>query len=285
MSSAIRIALGQFGRVALLDMDRPLVKHVHAQCHVLIKVEGQDSRFDVGGRIIDLTDESALLINAWEHHSYVHQLNQPPTIILALYIEPRWLALFRGNWRASANPGFFPRPGGTITPQMRRQVGAIAEAMIHDPGAAAEHESLIGKLMVSVIERCALWRDAAPSIRAMADAVGPQDRRILKAVRLMRDNPGAINSMESLARESGLSRAHFFRLFETTTGIAPRIYFNMIRVEQAIQAVAHEDSSFSDLSDNLGFSLPAHFSRFFHDHAGSSPRVFRAVSALNRTTS
>ena len=52
------------------------------------------------------------------------------------------------------------------------------------------------------------------------------------------------------------------------------------RLERAVQAVANENRSFSTISEELGFSVPAHFSRFFHDHAGSSPRTFRAVSAL-----
>ena len=280
MSSALRIAIGTFGRVALLDMDRPLVKHAHAQCHVLLKVEGVDTEFDVGGRRVALTDESAVLINAWEHHSYVHRAGQPPTIILALYIEPKWLSVFRGNWQASAEPGFFPQPGGAITPRIRRQVCETAEAMVQDPGDAAAHERLIGGLMVSIIERLALWREARPSLRERAVAMRAPDRRIAQALALMRADPARIPSMEWVARESGLSRAHFFRLFETETGISPRVYLNTQRVERAVQAVANDTLSFTDISDNLGFSVPAHFSRFFHDHAGSSPSVFRQVSAL-----
>ncbi|WP_422073191.1 helix-turn-helix domain-containing protein [Tranquillimonas rosea] len=282
MSSALRIALGEFGRVALLDMDRPLVRHAHSQCHVLLKVEGHDTQFEVGGRRIDLTDESAVLINAWEQHSYTHRPGQPPTIILALYIEPRWLGAFRENWHSSGTPGFFPRPGGTITPRMRQQVREIAEAMIQDPGDAAEHERLIGRLMISVIERMALWREAQPSIRALAAATGAPDRRISRALTMMRDDPARVTSMDWLSRESGLSRAHFFRLFEGTTGVSPRVYLNMVRVERAVQAVANEDRSFAAISDELGFSVPAHFSRFFHDHAGSSPSTFRTVSGLRR---
>ncbi len=280
MSSALRIAIGTFGRVALLDMDRPLVKHAHAQCHVLLKVEGADTEFDVGGRRVALTDESAVLINAWEHHSYVHRAGQPPTIILALYIEPNWLGAFRSNWQASAGPGFFPHPGGAITPQIRRQVGETAEAMVQAPGDAAAHERLIGLLMVSIIERLALWREAQPSLRARATAMRAPDRRIARALGLMRADPARIPSMEWLARESGVSRAHFFRLFEAETGISPRVYLNTQRVERAVQAVANDTRSFTDISNDLGFTVPAHFSRFFHDHAGSSPSIFRDVSAL-----
>lgn len=280
MSSALRVAIGSFGRVALLDMDRPLVKHAHAQCHALLKVEGGDTEFNVGGRRVSLTDESAVLINAWEHHSYVHCADQPPTIILALYIEPNWLAAFRGNWQASAGPDFFPQPGGSITPQIRRQVRETAEAMVQAPGDATAHERLIGRLMVSIIERLTPWRDVQLSLRARATAMRATDRRIARALSLLRENPAGIASMDWLAQESGLSRAHFFRLFEAETGISPRVYLNTQRVERAVQAVANETRSFSDISDDLGFSVPAHFSRFFHDHAGSSPSIFRDVSAL-----
>ncbi|MGC1665171.1 MAG: AraC family transcriptional regulator, partial [Bradyrhizobium sp.] len=38
MSTALRIAHGAFGRVALLDMDESLVRHAHPHCHVLLKV-------------------------------------------------------------------------------------------------------------------------------------------------------------------------------------------------------------------------------------------------------
>lgn len=36
MSTAQRVFHGEFGRVALLDMDQPLVTHSHHQCNVLV---------------------------------------------------------------------------------------------------------------------------------------------------------------------------------------------------------------------------------------------------------
>ena len=41
------------------------------------------------------------------------------------------------------------------------------------------------------------------------------------------------------------------------------------------------EAIFAAIGDQLGFSVPAHFSRFFHDHAGSSPSIFRTVSRLS----
>jgi hypothetical protein len=85
MSKALHIAHGAFGRVALLDMDYSLVRHAHPHCRVLLKVAGADTQFIVGDAIYPLTNGSAVLVNGWEPHSYVHVLGRPRTVILALY--------------------------------------------------------------------------------------------------------------------------------------------------------------------------------------------------------
>jgi hypothetical protein len=61
----LRIAHGAFGRVALLDMDRSLVRHAHPHCHVLIKAEGVDTQFAVGDELVSLTGRQAVLIDAF----------------------------------------------------------------------------------------------------------------------------------------------------------------------------------------------------------------------------
>ncbi|MBP1849291.1 AraC-like DNA-binding protein [Rhizobium halophytocola] len=259
-------------------MDRSLVRHAHPHCHMLLKVEGADTQFSVGDRIVALTDEQAVLINAWEPHSYAHYVGQPATIILALYIEPDWLGAFRANWQASSGPGFFRSNVGTVSPGIRQKARRLAEAMVGDPGDLAEHERLLGQLMVAVIERFTEWQAALPSLR-MAAGFGI-DHRVRKAISIMRTDPAGVDDMTRLARDIGLSRAHFFRLFETTMHVSPRVYLNVVRLEQAVNFIVDSDASLATISERLGFSVPAHFSRFFHDHAGSSPSTYRAVSSL-----
>src|SRR5450432_2441034 len=110
MSTALRIVHGNFGRVALLDMDCSLVRHAHPHCHVLFKVAGADTQFVVGDRIHALTDTAAVLVDGWQPHSYVHDPSRPRTLILALYVEPEWLKAFRPGWAASGAPGFLQLP-------------------------------------------------------------------------------------------------------------------------------------------------------------------------------
>jgi AraC-like DNA-binding protein len=278
MSTALRIAHGAFGRVALLDMDWSLVRHAHPHCHVLLKVEGADTQFVVGDTVYPLTNDTAVLVNGWQPHSYVHDPNRPGTVILALYIEPEWLMAFRPGWAASGAPGFFSYPSGDVSPRIRGLAMNLAADMMTRPEARVAHESTLSDLMIAVIERFTPWRSFPASIREMSARSG--DWRIRRVVTSMRSECGRGGDLDAYAKEAGLSRAHFFRLFESSIGVPPKVYLNVVRMEQAVDAVLNQSASVCDISARLGFAEPAHFTRFFRNHAGVSPREFRNVSRL-----
>ena len=277
MSNALRIAHGPFGRVALLDMDAPLVRHAHPHCHLLIKAEGADTQFVVSGRLSPLTRDTAVLVNAWEPHHYAHDPSRPRTIILALYIEPLWLARFRRNWTASSAPGFFEQTCVALPAHIRRLADQMAEALASDQETAAVREEVLSSLMIAVIERFTPWQDSGTSLRELARR-SAMDRRIRRAVSAMQEHPAASDDLGALARQSGLSRAHFFRLFQQATNVPPRVFCNVLRLERAVSALVNEDSPIGTISEDLGFAAAPHFTRFFRDHAGASPSEFRAVA-------
>jgi AraC-like DNA-binding protein len=281
MSDALRIAHGAFGRVALLDMDRSLVRHAHPHCHVLLKVDGDDTQFLVGDHVALLTDDLAVLVNAWEPHAYIHDPRRKNALILALYIEPEWLRSFRPNWAASGAPGFFEQSAGEVTAHIRQTALDLAAEMVHEPGASRRQEHLLSELMIAVIERFTPWRTIGASLREIARS-NAIDWRVGRAISLMRTNPAAPLSIEKLAKSAGLSRAHFFRLFEESTGVTPHVFLNVLKVELAVGAIVEGDETFAVLSDRLGFSAPAHFTRFFRDHCSVAPSEFRQVARLGR---
>lgn len=281
MSDALRIAHGAFGRVALLDMDRSLVRHAHPHCHVLLKVDGDDTQFLVGDHVAPLTDDLAVLVNAWETHAYVHDPSRKNALILALYIEPDWLRSFRPNWAASGSPGFFEHSAGEVSAHIRQTALDLAAEMVHEPGASRRQEELLSELMIAVIERFTPWRSIGASLREIARS-SAVDFRVRRAISLMRSDPAAPLSIERLASEAGLSRAHFFRMFETSTGVTPHVFLNVLKVELAVGAIVDGEESFSAIGDRLGFSAPAHFTRFFRDHCSVAPSEFRSVARLGR---
>ena len=274
MSVALRITHGVFGRVALLDMDRSLVRHAHPHCHVLLKIEGDDTQFTVGGRVATLTDRLAVLVNAWEPHAYVHDPARRSALILALYIEPQWLRTFRSNWVASAAPGFFERATGEVSSKVGRLARALASEMVHAPDPSVRQEELLSHLMIAVIEQFTPWRTA--SLRELAHAVS-SDRRVRRAIELMQADLAHCPGVDGIARAAGLSRAHFFRLFEQSTGVTPHLFLNVLKIERAVRVMATSEQSVANIGFDLGFGSPAHFSRFFRDHVSVAPGAFRLV--------
>jgi AraC-like DNA-binding protein len=281
MSDALRIAHGAFGRVALLDMDRSLVRHAHPHCHVLLKVDGDDTQFLVGDHVAPLTDEHAVLVNAWEPHAYIHDPRRKNALILALYIEPEWLRTFRPNWAASGAPGFFEQSAGEVSAHIRQVALDLSAEMVHAPGASLRQETLLSELMIAVIERFTPWRSIGVSLREMARRKSI-DWRVSKAISLMRRDPAASLSIDTLAQSAGLSRAHFFRMFENSTGVTPHVFLNVLKVELAVGAVVDSDETFAAIGERLGFSAAAHFTRFFRDHCSVAPSEFRQVVRLGR---
>src|SRR5262245_46421003 len=135
MTSAVKLFQGRFGRVALLASDHDLVVHTHPHCHVLIKVDGADSRFVVRDRLVPLDDETMVMVNAWEPHAKVHSSAAQSTV-LALYIEPEWLAGCDPSLGAAGLQGFFPEPCARIPAAARAAATRLVREMFESPRQA-----------------------------------------------------------------------------------------------------------------------------------------------------
>jgi AraC family transcriptional regulator len=280
VSAAVRILQGKFGRVALLDMDRPLVAHGHSQCHVLIKVSGEDTFFSVRDKLYPLTDRTAVLVNSWEPHAYTyHDPQAAGTVILALYIEPSWLGGIEKALLSSGQPGFFPQSCVEISKPIRTLSDALAMQMLYGEHLSAPQlDILLSNLMISVIDAFSEWR----TFYDMHKAALPRalDPRIRRGLAYLRANVGAELNIDKLAAEACLSRAHFFKLFQQNTSLTPNMYVNVLRIEAAIDGLTQSRDSLISLSDRLGFSAQSHFTRFFQQHLGALPSQYRKVVDL-----
>ncbi len=280
MSTAIKIFQGAFGRVSLLDMSKPLVIHAHHHCHALIKVSGVDSSFWVKGRSQPLTKDSVVLINAWEPHAYEHTLSgEGRCILLALYLETAWLGQVLRSLTVSRHPQFFPVPCAVLPPGARKLANALAAEMLVSRDIPSDIlEGKIFDLFMATAERHSSLRDYSDLFSSMR--VNTLDPRIRHAVGKIRDNLHYGGNFAEVAAESGLSRAHFFELFRRSTNVTPAVYANALRVEAAINGLCNPDTRISDISYDIGFSAPGHFTRFFRQHLGITPGEYRRVVDL-----
>jgi AraC family transcriptional regulator len=278
MTHALKFFQGRFGRVALLDSDHSLVTHAHPQCHVLIKARGEDTAFEVGGRLHPLTRDTAVLVNAWEPHAKIHERAQRSTV-LALYIEPEWLAAMDRRLSAAGLHGFFPSSCVPIPRHVRvladRLIGEMFDA---NPDAQLKWEGVLSELMMSVLHAFSSWRERKDIERA--NSRRSSDARIGRAIRFMRDNLGGGFSFDDVARASHLSRPHFFYLFKQCTAVSPAIFFNTLRMEEAFSQLSGADMTINSVAGRLGFSEPHHFTRFFRQNLGIPPSEYRKTVEL-----
>ena len=93
---------GPFGRVTHFDIVEPLGEHAHPHVHLIFKVSGADRTMMVSGEPVKLTDANCVLVNPWQPHGDAHIRDAQCSLILAFYLDTRWLrATVGGTWRHS----------------------------------------------------------------------------------------------------------------------------------------------------------------------------------------
>lgn len=273
MSDAVRILHGPFGRVALLKLDHSMVIHAHRDCHIVFKVGGPDILFGVGDREHAVTAENVLMINAWEPHFYAHRSGPVFTVLLAFYLNPFWLKELDRRFAQSTHPKFFTRPIVHPSHRLIKMRDDVLDSFKqYEPPSTRVIEELIAAVFAEVM---ILTSPLSRLYPAGAHRELGYDARIRHVVQSMLTGGRSPVVMEELARSVGLSRAHFFRLFHRSTGLAPMTFMNMHRMETCLKSVARRDMPLQDIAVQLGFDTAGNFTRFFSGQQGVSPSKYR----------
>jgi AraC-like DNA-binding protein len=262
--------------VALLDMDTSLVEHAHPHCHLIFKASGPDQNFVVERQTVPLRSDMLVAVNSWQQHAYLHRQSAERTLFLALYIEPGWLAAADRAFVNCAEPGFFPRAGIPITSEINRLRAYLVRRMADPHDQHDELQESILQLCLTVSHGFSDWRDQGARLRRHH---GPRDYRVGRALRHMRERAAEAVDLDDVARLAGLSRPHFNHLFRSCTGVSPRVYANALRVETAVSRLRRQQDEIGEIAEHLGFSAQSNFTRFFQQHAGTSPNQYRRVMA------
>ena len=264
VSNAIRVHHGQFGRLAVLEMSHSLVVHAHAQAHVLLKIGGSDAHFIVGDERVLFKGSEVVLINSWEPHAYHHCDTNEPLLLLALYLDPLWLAITVPEWGAGRRFVGHSQPASA---ELLSKARALAERLVL--------ASVDGKYLdIAVLDM--LYHIHV--VDAGYLNVTMVDRRIGHCVSYMRNHLSEREDLAELGSRFGLSRSHMFYLFQSIYAMPPRVYWNTLRMEHAVDSLRRSDRSIGAIAYDLGFTSQSNFTRFFHNIQGVSPRGYRDAS-------
>ena len=277
MSAPLRILHGAFGRVVLLQVHRSMALHAHRDCHIVFKVGGGEIQFGVGRREHPVTAQSVLMINTWEPHFYDHR-GPEPCVLLALYLHPRWLKEVDRIFTRSAGPKFFTRPVALLNRRLAGLRDDILDLLSqHEPAPPEAVEALIADVFTEAVTL------TAPLSRLRWSGAHGElgyDARIRQVVEGAMAGSNAPLCLDELAQSAGLSRAQFFRLFLRSTGLTPKTFVNMLRMEECLKSVVRRDTPLQQIALQCGFDTAGNFTRFFSARQGMVPSKYRRVAEL-----
>ena len=109
--------------------------------------------------------------------------------------------------------------------------------------------------------------------RAQDDKTAPV-RAYHTLVRLMSETVAENLSLEEIAARSFLSVSYVKALFHRYAGIGPRAYYNALRLRTSCRLLA-EGRSVAEVSEQMHFSSPNNFIRFFKAKTGATPLQYK----------
>ncbi|MBV9529968.1 MAG: helix-turn-helix transcriptional regulator [Bradyrhizobium sp.] len=274
MSRALAVFHGRFGRATVYQLNRPFNVHAHREGHLIFHIGGTPAHIDVCDQRRLLAEDSVVAINPWEPHNFLPNDLESGAIFFVLYVNAEWFAP-----NAASSCGLrFGRTHFKRTANLNKEIRRTAALVCGAP-------SLIGLdcELRQLIDICHVesWQQSEPAQEIRASAA-VTDFRVRKCIKLLSESPGAEIELDSIARESGLSRPHFYRLFRTQTGVTPHLYLNTLIMEHALDALVATETPIADISFDLGFSSQSAFTRFFAANVGLAPTEYRRAAKVLR---
>jgi AraC-like DNA-binding protein len=271
MSTALAVHHGAFGRVALYKLDRSMTLHAHREGHLIFHVEGPPASVRIDDGYYSLAPYQAVAVSPWQPHNYQSEHPGKPSVLLTLYIKPVWF--LEASRRASSSLRF-GRGAIEVTEPIARLVCRVTNSMLDD----ADEPSIAGYLY-ELTQQCfdQSWQWVEDGVSTVSHSPMIRDFRVRNSIRLMQQRVHDEVALDKIARDAGLSRPHFYKLFRQQVGLTPNIYLNTLRMEAAISRLTTSFDHVTEIGLDLGFSSQASFTRFFIANVGIAPSDYRRV--------
>lgn len=270
--SSIRLYRGSFGHVSVLDVTSDFVTHAHHEAHVILWLDGAAGVMTIGDETVEPGPHVAAAINPFQSHSHAFSQDRRPGRFLAFYIDPAWA---NARMNRSAGQPLFEHAVIDLDGSLHATAAGLFDALSDNCGADDMLHYEAERLVDALLEAAA--NSPSPHTRRPSASPGP-DPRVRRAIALMQARVSERICFDAIARSVGLSRPHFFALFKDQTGLTPNVYWNTLRMEEALVQLSWSREPLTSVAWNLGFTTQGNFSRFFRDHAGVPPTLYREAA-------
>ena len=274
MARAISVHHGSFGRATLYELDKPLITHAHREGHIVFYLGGAPGEFTIGDERLLIDEQGGVAISPWEPHSFRPMSDTDCSYVLTLYIKPMWFLEYSQSAEFALS---FGTPRIHMSPTIEMWAGRLTSLLLDD-----QPSERFDGFLFETARQCFDQSWQSIECRPLLQNVQRKfnDFRVRRSLRVMQENYAEENSIDVLAREVGLSRPHFFKLFKMQMGITPNLYLNTLRAEHAIDDLMTTSKSVTEIGLDLGFASQASFTRFFTSNVGIPPTDYRRVANI-----
>lgn len=157
--------------------------------------------------------------------------------------------------------------GGRIEAAMRELLAEYNGPGLHHQTLVAAQLSVVLVWLLRLSGKVAADSDITASERAR--------QHVARFIALVEAHYTRQVALAYYAARTGISAAHLNELCRQVTGQSALAIIHARSMREARQMLVYTSMTVRDISDALGFSDPAYFTRFFKRNAGISPRDFR----------
>lgn len=270
MQEAYALHEGAFGTAIVLEARANLVSHAHSETQLALWLGGARARAHVGSDVVAYSENMALGVNAFQAHDMVRLDDTSSCLFIVFMLKKAWLD---DLGESKARSFQFPSPHVPISAAMRRSCWRVLDLIISAGSSRQAIDDEVERLLEAAIAASTTGDATSPP-----DMVGGMlDHRLRSAISHMRANVSEKTTIDEIAAKVGLSRARLFALFRDQLRTTPQVFWSGVRVEEAMRRVS-EGSELTNVALDLGFSAPGNFSRFFKEHTGVSPSIFKRAT-------
>ncbi|MDI4643597.1 helix-turn-helix transcriptional regulator [Cohnella hashimotonis] len=214
-------------------------------------------------RRVRLPKGSAFLVRIPGNHRYYYEENGAPWEVL-------WLNL-RGDEASRIWDLVLAQEGAVI----RRDADSPLISQLWKLYRTVSEEKITDKYRLSVLAY--EWMLALlQSSRDAGREVSSKSHTLLhEAKRLMKANFASPLTLDAIARELGVNKYHFCRLFQKAEHTSPLAYLRDRRVEAAIAMLRTTDLPVQEVGRRCGFDSPSYFGKVFREYMNMSPVAYR----------
>ncbi len=149
--------------------------------------------------------------------------------------------------------------------------GSITAVRHGNPGSLAYCQGMLLLIISHLLNQMPLFQEP----RDLTKLSNIQEEYIRKSIAYIQNHLDTFFTVDDVARELGLNRSYFSRLFTRISGISPSAFIENYRLDNAWHILRHTNIPIAKISRSVGYHDPAYFSRRFQQRYGIPPSQVR----------